>query len=174
MNKITARYDFHLEPSAEEISVMLKESQEFDNPPATDLQVDRAVDTARVWLQGTTNTINKIFDFCVVDDTETGIVRVRYAEGEDLGFTCNNKGPNPFNTVYTNDGGPALNVLLEGPVKVSLKEWAMMPVAFQPTEKNILFESLFTSTKEEGFFLTVYLKPAKFYVRFFESSEQKK
>src|ERR1700689_4798008 len=95
--KLQAVADFDCRPTESEITSMLEESREYDDPAMTDEAVRRSIVVAEKWLNYITQGINKTFTFHgQAEDTVT----VRYRQGEDLGWGCDNPGPSPFNNVY--------------------------------------------------------------------------
>jgi len=153
MNNIQAvAYFDDTKPNEAEIRRMLEDEQKFCTDPVSSEDVEAAIQKAEKWLHWAAQEINRGFNFSAVNGQDVS-VKVMYAEGEDLGWTCKNAGQYPFNNVYPE--GPTIHVEILG--KVSIKPKSI--------SSGIRLD-YFTITSSDGYLLIVRLPKWGMFVAF--------
>ena len=143
-------------PSVEEVAKMVAEDYEDSTNPATAEDVQKSIEKAVNWIEEAARMVNSTFVFTTSSDSAK--VTVGYVEGEDLGYTCKNPGPLPFNNVYP--AGPTVHVVLSGNVSVLLNGAFASADVYQ----DVIFESFYQYVKGGGSLLICYLQKYRMYV----------
>lgn len=148
-------------PAEEEIESILKDHREEHGDDQTDVtreSIQREIDRAKKWLEKTVIAIDEYLEVNSLGGDDTVKATLAYREGEDLGYGCNNPGPNPFNNVYF-EAGPTVHLCLTGNVKIGVTG------AFGAVgNKNILFEDFYPDCGGSGSMLMLRVEPLKMYV----------